>query len=107
MSITFYIFEHYQLWMMDSKAQRVFFPKTPKLCVWHTEVRSCYRLKGLGLKQAGPEFLCLGYCRFDDCPVMVTVTVHSEKDFKATVGFQREQSIKKLHRIKKEACSSK
>ncbi len=40
-SITFYIFEHYQLWMMDSKAQRVFFPKTPKLCVWHTEVRSC------------------------------------------------------------------
>ncbi len=26
-SITFYIFEHYQLWMMDSKAQRVFFPK--------------------------------------------------------------------------------
>ncbi len=44
-SITFYIFEHYQLWMMDSKAQRVFFPKTPKLCVWHTEVRSCYHLK--------------------------------------------------------------
>ncbi len=31
-SITFYIFEHYQLWMMDSKAQRVF------LCV-------CGRLK--------------------------------------------------------------
>ncbi len=40
-SITFY----YQLWMMDSKAQRVFFPKTPKLCVWHTEVRSCYHFK--------------------------------------------------------------
>ncbi len=31
--------------MMDSKAQRVFFPKTPKLCVWHTEVRSCYHFK--------------------------------------------------------------
>ncbi len=44
-SITFYIFEHYQLWMMDSKAQRVFFPKTPKLCVWHTEVRNCYHFK--------------------------------------------------------------
>ncbi len=44
-SITFYIVEHYQLWMMDSKAQRVFFPKTPKLCVWHTEVRSCYHFK--------------------------------------------------------------
>ncbi len=44
-SITFYIFEHYQLWMMDSKAQRVFFPKTPKLCVWHTEVRRCYHFK--------------------------------------------------------------
>ncbi len=44
-SITFYIFEHYQLWMMDSKAQRVFFPKTPQLCVWHTEVRSCYHFK--------------------------------------------------------------
>ncbi len=44
-SITFYIFEHYQLWMMDSKAQRVFFPKTPKLCVWHTEVRNCSHFK--------------------------------------------------------------
>ncbi len=41
-SITFYIFEYYQLWMMDIKAQRVFFPK---LCVWHTEVRSCYHFK--------------------------------------------------------------
>ncbi len=45
MSITFYIFEHHQLWMMDSKAQRVFFPKTPQLCVWHTEVRRCYHFK--------------------------------------------------------------
>ncbi len=44
-SITFYIFEHYQLWMMDSKGQRVFFPKTPQLCVWHTEVRNCYHFK--------------------------------------------------------------
>ncbi len=44
-SITFYIFEHYQLWMMDSKAQRVFFPKTPQLCVWHIEVRNCYHFK--------------------------------------------------------------
>ncbi len=44
-SITFYIFEHYQLWMMDSKGQRVFFPKTPQLCVWHTEVRRCYHFK--------------------------------------------------------------
>ncbi len=30
-SITCYIFEHYQLWMMHSKAQRAFFTKTPKL----------------------------------------------------------------------------
>ncbi len=44
-SITFYIFEHYQLWMMDSKGQRVLFPKTPQLCVWHTEVRNCYHFK--------------------------------------------------------------
>ncbi len=44
-SITFYIFEHHQLWMMDSKGQRVFFPKTPQLCMWHTEVRSCYHFK--------------------------------------------------------------
>ncbi len=44
-SITFYIFEHYQLWIMDSKGQRVFFPKTPQLCVWHTEVRNCYHFK--------------------------------------------------------------
>ncbi len=32
-SIPFYLFEHYQLWLMDSKAQMVFFPNTPKLCV--------------------------------------------------------------------------
>ncbi len=32
-SITFNFFEQYQLWMMDSKAQRVFFAKTPKLYV--------------------------------------------------------------------------
>ncbi len=41
----YFFFEHYQLWMMDSKAQRVFFPKTPKMCVWHTEVRNCYHFK--------------------------------------------------------------
>ncbi len=29
-SIIFYLFEHYELWMMDSKAQRVFFAKTSK-----------------------------------------------------------------------------
>ncbi len=39
-SITFYIFEHYQLCMMDSKAQRVFFPKTPKLCVWLSRIQA-------------------------------------------------------------------
>ncbi len=50
-SITFYIFEHYQLWMMDSKGQRVFFPKTPQLCVWHTEVRRCYHFKLVSLFQ--------------------------------------------------------
>ncbi len=31
-SITFYLFEHYQLWMMEGKAQRVFFANIPKLC---------------------------------------------------------------------------
>ncbi len=30
---------------MDSKSQRVFFPKTPKLCVSHTEVSTCYNFK--------------------------------------------------------------
>ncbi len=40
-SITFFLFEHYQLWTMDSKAQMVFFAKTPKMCVWHTEVSNC------------------------------------------------------------------
>ncbi len=30
---------------MDSKGQRVFFPKTLQLCVWHTEVRRCYHFK--------------------------------------------------------------
>ncbi len=38
----FYISEHYQLWMMDRKAQRVFFAKTQKLCALHTDVSNCY-----------------------------------------------------------------
>lgn len=48
---------------------------------------------GLGLKQGSPEFSCLAYCRFEDCPVTVTVTVHSDKDLKATVEFQGGQCI--------------
>ncbi len=44
-SITLYLFKHYQLWMMDSKTQRVFFAKTPKLYVYHTEVRKCCNFK--------------------------------------------------------------
>ncbi len=44
-SITVYLYEHYQLWMMDSKAQRVFFENTQKLCVWHTEVTNGYNFK--------------------------------------------------------------
>ncbi len=35
-STTFYLFEHYQLWMMDSKAQRVFLAKTSKLCTMNS-----------------------------------------------------------------------
>ncbi len=55
-SITFYIFEHYQLWMMDSKAQRLFFAKTPKLCVLHTKVRKCYNFKiGMSFSNVGPK----------------------------------------------------
>ncbi len=30
---------------MDSKAQRVLFEKTPKLCVWHTEASTFYYFK--------------------------------------------------------------
>lgn len=47
----------------------------------------------MGLKPASSEFLCLGYCRFEHCPVTVTVTEYSEEDLKATVEFQGEQSI--------------
>lgn len=45
------------------------------------------------MKKGGPEFSCLGYCTFDDCPVTVAVTVESEKDLKAPVEFQGLQSI--------------
>ena len=51
------------------------------------------RLKVPGSTKPGPEFWCLGYCCFDDCPVTVTVTVQSEADLKATVKFQGGQSI--------------
>lgn len=52
-----------------------------------------HRLKVLGSQKASPEFWCLGYCRFEDCPVMVTVTVDSEVDLKAKVEFKGEVSI--------------
>ncbi|XP_049330083.1 uncharacterized protein LOC111193619 [Astyanax mexicanus] len=42
-----------------------------------------HKLKIIGSKKASPEFWCLGYCRFEDCPITVTVTVNSEKDLKA------------------------
>lgn len=60
-----------------------------------------HRLKVLETKQSSPEFWCLGYCRFEDCPVTVTVTVDSEDDLKGTVEFQGEQSIHNLTELKR------
>lgn len=47
---------------------------------WHV-------LKNKGSQRMGPEFKCYGYCRFEDCPATVTVTVNSERDLKARVFF--------------------
>lgn len=60
-----------------------------------------HRLKVPGPIKAGPEFWSLGYCRFDDCPVTVTVSVQSEADLKATVKFQGEQSIQNRTELKR------
>lgn len=66
-----------------------------------------HRLKGLGLKKGGPEFSCLCYCRFDDCPVTVTVTVESEKDLKAAVEFQGLQAIHNRTELKRRPVRAK
>jgi len=50
----------------------------------------------MGSIHASPEFSCLGYCRFEDCPVTVTVTVDSEEDLKAIVNYRGEKSIHNL-----------
>ncbi len=42
-SITFYLFENYQLWMMDSKPGLLC--KDTKNCVCNTEVSNCYNFK--------------------------------------------------------------
>ncbi len=60
-SITFYLFERYQLWMMDSKAQRVFCPKTGTLCVLHTEVSNSYTFKlGRSFSTVSPKMESAG-----------------------------------------------
>ncbi|KAA0706254.1 hypothetical protein E1301_Tti016251 [Triplophysa tibetana] len=59
-----------------------------------------HRLKALGSTQASPEFWCLGYCRFDDCQVTLTVTVDSV-DLKATVEFQGGESIHNRMELKR------
>ncbi|XP_039657009.1 uncharacterized protein LOC120559388 [Perca fluviatilis] len=60
-----------------------------------------HKLKVMGSIQASPEFSCLGYCRFEDCPVTVTVTVDSEEDLKAIVEYQGEKSIHNLTELKR------
>ncbi len=61
-SITLYLFEHYQLWMMDSKAQRVFFENTPKLCVWPLKSQTVIILNSVRLFQSqNPKMGSAGY----------------------------------------------
>lgn len=53
---------------------------------WHV-------VKIKGSQRVGPEFKCSAYCRFENCPVTVTVTVDSKRDLKAEVIFSCSQSV--------------
>ncbi len=118
-SITFYIFEHYQLWMMDSKGQRVFFPKTPQLCVWHTEVRRCYHFKlvshfqlwfpiwGVLVNRLMPKHTLYTLTKIQKVkkhnrtPLTQTVAVcQSYKAVNGTHGFESQKNIHRQNQIK-------
>ncbi|KAI4796471.1 hypothetical protein KUCAC02_026973 [Chaenocephalus aceratus] len=52
-------------------------------------------------KKPSPEFWCFGYCRFEACPVTVTVTVNNEEDLKATVEFKGDMTLHNLTELKR------
>lgn len=52
-----------------------------------------HRVKAEGSTRPGPAFWCLGYCRFEDCPITVTVTLQKKEDLKATVNFQGVECV--------------
>lgn len=60
-----------------------------------------HRLKTPGSKKPSPEFWCFGYCRFEACPVTVTVTVNNEEDLKATVEFKGDMTLHNLTELKR------
>lgn len=50
-----------------------------------------HRVKAEASTRPGPAFWCLGYCRFEDCSV--TVTLPKEEDLKATVNFKGVECV--------------
>ncbi|KAJ4944582.1 hypothetical protein JOQ06_013125, partial [Pogonophryne albipinna] len=45
-------------------------------------------VRTVGSKRKGSLFSCVGYCRFDDCPVEVEVDIEDESSLKAVVTFR-------------------
>ncbi len=59
-SITFYIFEHYQLWMMDSKAQRVF-------CDYFSDLFIKFSFKSIRSINRNQGNISIFYINFHNC----------------------------------------
>ncbi|XP_026041873.1 uncharacterized protein LOC113032941 [Astatotilapia calliptera] len=47
-----------------------------------------HSVKKLSSRSKAPVFRCMGYCRFQDCPVTVAVVVYDEETLKAEVVFK-------------------
>ncbi|XP_039456745.1 uncharacterized protein LOC120433856 [Oreochromis aureus] len=47
-----------------------------------------HSVKKLSSRSKAPVFRCMGYCRFQDCPVTVDVVVYDEETLKAEVVFK-------------------
>ncbi|XP_034097224.1 uncharacterized protein LOC117563156 [Gymnodraco acuticeps] len=59
-----------------------------------------HSVRTVGSKRKGSLFSCVGYCRFDDCPVEVEVDIEDESSLKAVVTFRGEKAWHNCEELK-------
>ncbi|XP_034073870.1 uncharacterized protein LOC117547349 [Gymnodraco acuticeps] len=59
-----------------------------------------HSVQTVGSKRKGSLFSCVGYCRFDDCPVEVEVDIEDESSLKAVVTFRGEKAWHNCEELK-------